>query len=330
MRRTRRFVVVSCALGMGGIGAPLLGGPVPPPASVPGKEYSNFMDHDMLGPFLPGVPDPHQNLWWDGAGLALDTFDYTGSGSLDFGREVDALANVRDALYMEVSHFDAVPMLTSFTAVPDIYFTMPVGPPHAPNGIWAPAPIINAALPPTDVDGLEVWGPPGPGGDDANFASLSGDPAGIAVHSYDPIAHASAPYLTDFAIATAIGHPELEQQIDLDAMMIFDTDDALGSAASFGPGDSIMFSIAPVTGPAGVAFDGGEIWVWDFGAPAFFLFHGGEFWDTPHDVTGHFFPALAGTGLFENINALEAVPAPGAIVLIGLGAMVSLRRRRSA
>jgi hypothetical protein len=301
--------------------------PPPPPGSIPGKEYSNFTDHDMFG-----VADPHQNLNWDFQPIPADTFDYTGSGIPTFQPEVDALANIRDAFFQEVTR-DTVTLLTSFTGIGDVHYTAAVhhGGSHAapPNvGVWAFGPVdINPTFPPRDVDGLEVWG--AFGADDANMFSLGADfTSGVSVWSYDSVGHVSTPYISVGMIAAAIGRPGLEQQIDLDAMMNFDLDDDPGSTATFGPGDQIMFSIAPIPMPSdgGAPLDGGEIWVWDPAmGPAMFLVHGGEVWDTAHMVAGHY---MIGTD-HENINALEAVPAPGAVFLLGMGGMVALRRRRS-
>ncbi len=171
--------------------AALLAGPMtvwaggtPPigPASVPGKEYSNDLDETAAG-----LIDMHQNIWWDGTGGAADTFDYTPAlpPELQTTTWVDALAHHADYLYDEVSHADATTMVLSTTGLPDILYTAPVH--HAPihglvpeTGVWAAAPIINAASPPDDVDGLEVWGPGGPGGDDADKFSLTGDPGARA------------------------------------------------------------------------------------------------------------------------------------------------------
>ena len=93
----------------------------------------------------------------------------------------------------------------------------------------------------------------------------------------------------------------------------------VGNLTILTAGSSIMFSVRPI-GP----LDGGEIWVWDksTGGPAAFLVHGGHTWDTAHDVSGHF------GGVDENINAMEAVPEPMTICLLGLGGLGLLRRKR--
>ena len=282
---------------------------VVPPTNVPGKEYSNDVDEDSVG-----NADPHQVIWWDGAGSAADTFDYTGAGAYLSDSQVDALANHWDALFYEVIN-DEVTMLTSFTGFGSIYYTAPVhyAPVHAtlPNiGIWAAPANINAGSLPDDVDGLEVWGPTGPGGDDADRFSLAGDPftvqgfGRVSVWDYDSVTHTATPFITAAALAGAIGRPDLEQDIDLDAMMTY--------------GNTIMFSIAPIA-----RFDGGEIWVWTVGGgPASYLVHGGCTWDTGHSVMDHFGVAT------ENINALEAVPEPATVVMLGIGGLVLFRRRR--
>ena len=289
-----------------------------PPTSVPGKEYSNHWDHSMAAGF---PADPLQNIAWDGAGNAWDTFDYGDSG------EVDALANIRDAYYWDVVN-DRVPLLNSFESPvfgesDDIYYQKPG---VDINGVWAhgninppPGSDINTPRPPDDVDGLEVWGPevfadpPGGVGDDSDMYSLMGDPGGTAVWQFRPGVGSFA-YITSVQIANAIDRPDLVGEIDLDAMMIFD---AAGDDY-FAVNDSIMFSIRAIGG----AFDGGEIWVWTRGAPAAFLFHGGEVWNTPHTVGPDY---LVGT---EEVNALEALPEPTTLGLLGLGGLALLRRRR--
>jgi len=278
---------------------------VNPLTAVAGKEYSNNFDEDSVG-----VADPHQNIAWDGLGNAWDTFDYTGAGGYPGGSQVDALANRGDAYFYEVIN-NEVPMLTSFTGTGDIHYTEAVPGAHATPpkvGIWATAAIINAAIPPDDVDGLEVWGLDVL--DDADRFSLVGDPfvqgfGRVSVWDYDSGNHMAIPFVTAAVIAGAIGRIDLAYDIDLDAMMTY--------------GDTIMFSIAPTD-----VFDGGEIWVWIVGSgSATSLVHGGCTWDTGHSVRDHFGVAT------ENINALEAVPEPATVVILGLGGLALLYRRRA-
>jgi len=67
----------------------------------------------------------HHVIAWDGVGGAADSiFDYTPGlpAALD-ETNVDALANIHDLLYDEVSHLDLVTMLTSFTGHGDVHYT---------------------------------------------------------------------------------------------------------------------------------------------------------------------------------------------------------------
>ena len=59
---------------------------VPNPNLVPGKEYSNYPDETWAGAL-----DPLQNIAWDGAGNAWDTFDYNDSPYQNKTGEVDGL-----------------------------------------------------------------------------------------------------------------------------------------------------------------------------------------------------------------------------------------------
>ena len=109
-------------------------------------------------------------------------------------------------------------------------------------------------------------------------------------------------------IATAIGRPDLEADIDLDALMQ--------------NGDSIIFSIQPIDG-----FDGGEIWVWDgTNKPASFLDFGGHTWNTALDLQSYFGSYGFDIGT-ENIDALEAVSVPGPLPFAGLAAAFGYSRR---
>ena len=285
---------------------------IPGTQQVPGKEFSDNPDKDATQPPAGPNLDPEQVIAWDGAGGIMDTFDYSGSRIAEGDsedRQVDALANLGDALYQAVtSNLSA--LLFSVQGYGNIYYEDIYG----GYGTWATPPVIDQDGV-SDVDGLEVWGPEG--SDDANRYSLIGDPAPavgasrISVWAYNP---PSAPYITAAQIAAAIVHEELESEIDLDAMMIYD----IGGDDTFGLGDSIMFSIAPISYVGG-AFDGGEIWVWTSGGLASFLNHGGHLWDTAFDVKGTF--GLTGN-YAENVNALEAVsyiPEPVSLIFFGTG-----------
>ena len=47
---------------------------IPTPTQIPGKEYSSNYDWDATY-----LPDPQQNLAWDGAGGVMDALDYSNS-----------------------------------------------------------------------------------------------------------------------------------------------------------------------------------------------------------------------------------------------------------
>jgi hypothetical protein len=272
---------------------------VPSPPSVPGKEYSDKIDIDRNS-----LPDREQTLLWDGNGNVTDGFDYGD----EF--QVNAMANIRDALFYEVIE-NRVPLLFSTSGdkpAPILYEKT-----NGKGGIWATVPQINKNGV-RELDGLEVWGPdeiP-----DANRYSLENDPIfdatgrRIAVHNDVSLGvgfRNPAFYVDELAAAIGLDS-SLWNRFDLDGLMTYD--------------DDILFSIAPVGD-----FDGGEIWTWKKGGGAAqFLNHGGHLWDTAFDVRGTFGTAS------ENVDALEAVATPepsqmlGFLTLGGL-ATVSFRKR---
>ncbi len=314
---------------------------VPTPCQVPGKEYSNYVDKDDSG-----AADAMQVLMWDGQGGVNDSqFDYGD------GIDVDALANCQDALYHAVIN-DQASLLWSTGTLNSACPTMCMDPriyyekPHCcpGNGVWATPDQINASTydspdPPgphlNDVDGLEVWGKEMQ--DDANRYSLAGDPVwgaggAVAVFAYDPANMKSTPWLYDAAIMNAL-NDEFGfglSEIDLDAMMTWDADCGTGEFdpttldPTTGLGDSIMFSLAPVTG-TNATLDGGEIFVYD-ALGIRYLYHGCHLWDTTFNSVTEYGTAC------ENVNALEAVSVPEPVtiagVMLGVGSLLGYVRRR--
>jgi hypothetical protein len=235
---------------------------------------------------------------------------------VDEPQEVDALANIDDALFSSVI-LNRAALLFSRKADMEIRY-------EDINGgidVWAMAPYINWDAP-DDVDGLEVWGPAGnplpelgerengsPGadvGDDANRYSLEDEPGGVSV--FDNFGN---PVFRRNDIAQAIGLDDQSwDRVDVDGMM-----------TSFG---EIMFSLAPIsqavfTDGSVNNISGGEIWVWDgnLANPAHFLDHGGHLWDLD-------FGADIG-----DVNALEAVstPEPASVLLLVTGGAGLICRR---
>ena len=141
--------------------------------------------------------------------------------------------------------------------------------------------------------------------------SLARDPYGWAVYQYNPITQTAVGYVTSAQVDLAIAMGSLP---DIDALMVWDSQDN----GVWDAGDSMMFSIQP-----GGPFDGGEIWLWQYGGQwASFITHGGERWDTGHPVGPHFGDAT------ENVNALEGVPEPASMLLLAFGGLGVLSRRR--
>jgi len=291
--------------------APGPGGEIVWPTNVGGKEYSHNLDKDETGAFVPG-----QVLHWDGVGGVMNRFNY--------GEEVDALANIKDALFMDVVG-DNTNLLFSVSGDGNVYYSGPSSDPK--SGVWAtPAEIDANGV--TDLDGLQIWGSEGAVPDPpGRFAystcySLVGDGTGTSVFWFDLLSSTTAPYISRAEIAAAVGLAESE--VDVDAMVIYEqkpNPPSGGPPWVFEDGDAIIFSLAP----AGL-FDGGEIWVYTKGAgPATFLQHGGYTWNTALDVSGTFGVAS------ENVNALEAtspIAEPTAAALLGFGIALDVLRRR--
>jgi hypothetical protein len=343
-RRGPVAVVAAAALSLAPLSGAALGqiNPVPPPIDVSGKVISDWiLTGDQQS---DGTANPHMTREWDGLGDTTDSLDYTGSLAAVLGPlaapDVDALANIQDLFFHEVVN-DYATLLVSpkvlqndpLGGLNEIYFrtSTPFGSLAAP---WAKnAPDIGGAPPPGDnippegIDGLELWG----GGRDHNIFSLYNDPPDvtgrkISLFIYDAANDASAPYIYNDEIRTAIGLAPGTLDVDVDGLMVFDD----AADGIFGAGDSILFSVSE-NQSAGGPFHGGEIWVWDFGNPAGFLMHGGILWDSLNQPALLFGWTGAAGDPINDINALEAifvVPEPASIVLVICGFAAVLARRR--
>lgn len=327
---------------------PYPGPGIPTPLATPGKDFSNHRDRNAAA-----VGDAEQVIAWDGApgtSGVRDAFDYSGSRigypEVELDQEVDALANVGDALYDAVIADRAALLFSVGNTAPapgglgdnHIYFEAAhgFGPPPVADGIWAAPLDIDGMAPPDDVDGLEVWG--GDHFDDADHYSIYGDPfvtlgagsAKVAVWKYTPgLPGSSVPAFltTDLAAAidlqlTGVGFggdvwSHLVEEMDVDATMV--------------QGGKLLFSIAPTIVPGTpIFFDGGEIFVYDGpGLPTKYLHHAGHDWDTTFGVVAAFSHLGVAS---ENINALEAVatPEPSSLILALLGLVALVGRRRNS
>jgi hypothetical protein len=309
---------------------------IPRPDEVPGKDFSEVRDRDALG-----VPDPEQDVAWDGSGGVRDSFDYSGSRvaypDVLPDREVDGISAGGDALFNEVRDNRAA-LLFSVENDPNIMFEKPTGVPGWPAGfgVWATAPVLDFTIPPLDTDGLEVWG--GDNNDDSDRYSLAGDPftafvvpnesRKVAIWQYNAVGGTSTHHTltTDLAAAMDLQYVgfgvngplwgQLVELMDVDAIMTL--------------GSQVLFSIRPLdlADPLLPDFDGGEIFEYtDPTQPTEFLDHGGHLWNTAFDVMGTF------NLVNENVDALEAVsstPEPGCVILLllGMAGCVSMARRR--
>jgi hypothetical protein len=303
---------------------------VPPVERVPGKEFTDRLD-------LTYVPTPHalqptQIGMFDGVGGAKNGLRLSDYATSFANFHVDAQSQIRDALFREVVD-NRVPLIvsTSFDQMLGGSVALAAERPSGSVQSFATSTqIVNhphAGGQLRDIDSVDLWGREGQ--PHAAFYSFQDDPFNTSVYTLQVLAPGFLqPYLSTGQIAAAIGNPNLAPLIDVDGLMAHDIGTGINPFdGTFGPGDSVMFSIAPIPNPEGGDFyDGGEIWVWQFGQPAKFLDHGGHLWDTAFNVGD-----TLGVQT-ENIDALEAVsvpePAVATLLLVGLVCSSMIRRRR--
>ena len=344
---------------------------VPAPTDVPGKEYSHHQDINaaMFNDPMQNLAWDGTGNAWDTFDYG-DMYDWPTGTNVDAianirDRLFHEVVNDEVALLVTIDEGLALGAATRPMDYENIHYQTAGAASQA--GIWARGVVYGAAPPPTseiqtnwvqaraladpghlfpwiNPTGIEVWGPevkegeqgqPGTG-DDANMFSTNADWAwnqqtGLwvpqpAVFKFDPPTGMCLPYIWADQIQAAIG-AEADALVDVDAMMIFDQEED----DYFGPGDSIMFSIHTWPGSSPHLYDGGEIWVWNYGdASATFLTHGGVTWNTANVVAGGGGAGGVFPNVFmeENIGGLEAVPEPATLVLLLIGAAVLLLRRR--
>ena len=312
--------------------SPVAADSVPDVSRVPKKRFTDSSDMNYNP--TPHAIDPTQIGQFDGLGGARN-----GLRLADFEPQlelmhIDAQSQINDPL------FDAVvanetPLVVSTRADLMLGSNVALAAERTTGAVQSFATSTQVVNHPHaggqlgDINSVDLWGTEGQS--TAGFYSFNGDTTGIAVYSNTLLGPGGVvPYLTTGQIAGALGHTVLTPFIDVDALMVRDVGTGFFPFDNnFGPGDAIMFSLAPISvDPNLPSYDGGEIWVWEFGQQAQFLSHGGHLWDTAHSVLARL------GGQSENVDALEAVgvPEPTTCMLAALAALAlcSTRTSRSA
>ena len=275
----------------------------PAPEFVANKVFSTYLDDRAAN----GSLAPTQTLLW---GSPDNGYRYSTGAPWFASEQVDALGGEREA---DVRNLVAGRSLLLFNVgnQADLYWESP----GTGGAGWWGRPPKPATVHAIGTDALTV------GGSTSGYVSFHGDGlmddfvrGDMARVSVWWSGGRGIVYADE--IARAIGRPELESQVDLDALLMA------------GP-DSLVFSIAPLYVDGKMVFDGGEIWTWNRTASpaAAFLNHGGHLWDTSFEVAKTF-------GLHsEDVTVLATAPVPEpetyAMFLTGLG-LLGLARRRAA
>jgi len=303
---------------------------VPQVDRVPGKDYTDALD-------MTHVPTPHAVLpsqlgMFDGLGGAQDGL-LLGSMNPNLGEfHVDAQSQINDALFDAVVE-NRAPLIVSASFDSMLGRDVALAAERTGGSMEAFATRTQVVGHPhnggllRDIDSVDLWGIDGE--PHAGFYSFESDPGGTAIFANVALGPGGVtPYISSVEIANAIDDPEVAQLIDVDGLMVRDIGTGFNPFdGEFNEGDAVMFSIEPIIDANGaVRYDGGEIWVWEFGQTAQFLKHGGHVWDTAFDVAG-----ALGINT-QNIDALEAAggvpePATWALGMLGMMALATARRR---
>ncbi len=225
------------------------------------------------------------------------------------------------------------------------------------QGVWATQPDVNgmpAPAGPADLDGIEVWGPEPPAADadkyslDTDILSFGSAIPGDAVSVWNA---SGTPYVPHSAVVAAVTTllgipvgPVDPEAINVDALMVQDVvgdPDVFEAPPVGGPGDEIIFSIRQIIDPVdpdGYYATGSELFILNADGTVGFLAHGGHLWDHAYslfafNVFGGSSPQDPNYGVID-INAIEAIgefaiPEPSGAILLAMGCLIGLRRRRS-